>query len=256
MSLPALWQASSNYKITTDVYEGPLDLLLQLVEQAELDITKISLAKVTNHYLHHIRALSTKDPIEVSAFLVIAAKLVLLKSSILLPSGDKSDIEEEENPADQLVRQLILYKQFKEKSLWLKNRQEKGLRSYIRVSTPLRINEKLDLSGINIYDIVDILLNIYFQNENTTPMSDVVTITTLTIKNKINQIISLFQKQPQRSFSEFLDGENSRITLVITFLALLELIKNYSVHAQQEELFGDIIFVSGEVLESDFEPEF
>lgn len=255
MSLPALWQASSNYKITTDVYEGPLDLLLQLVEQADLDITTISLAKVTDQYLQHLRSLSNRDPIEVSAFLVIAAKLVLLKSYILLPSQNIWENEEEESPGDQLIRQLISYKQFKEKSLWLKNRQEKGLRSYLRVSTPLKITEKLDLSNSTVYDLVDILLSIYFQNENTTPLSDVVTITTFTIKNKIQEIVSLFQKQSRRNFSDLLKNQHSRINLVVTFLAMLELIKNYSIRAHQEESFGDIIFESGETIESDFEPE-
>ena len=82
MALPSLWQASFNYKITTDVYEGPLDLLLQLIETAELDITKLSLGKVTDQYLNYLQNLSDQDPVEVSAFLVIGAKLVLIKSSI------------------------------------------------------------------------------------------------------------------------------------------------------------------------------
>ena len=86
MTLPSLWQPSTNYKISTEVYEGPLDLLLQLIEQAELDITKLSLAKVTDEYLAHLNSITQRDPTEVSAFLVIAAKLVLIKSSILLPS--------------------------------------------------------------------------------------------------------------------------------------------------------------------------
>jgi segregation and condensation protein A len=254
MSLPALWQDSSNYRITTDVYEGPLDLLLQLVEQAELDITAISLAKVTNQYLFYLQDLTNINPIEVSAFLVIAAKLVLLKSIILLPAEAELG-KEEEGSADQLVRQLLLYKEFKDKAGWLQDRVSKGLRSYIRVSKPLRITEKLDLSDTNIYDLVDILLNIFFQHENATPMSDVVTISTLTIKNKIAQIVELFQVQSKRRFSDFVENGESRINFVITFLALLELIKNYSIQANQEYLFGEINFESMGTIESNFEPE-
>ncbi len=106
MALPSLWQSSFNYKISTDVYEGPLDLLLQLIESAELDITKLSLAKVTDQYLTYLRSLSDQDPIEVSAFLVIVAKLVFIKSSILLPSLMDIDDESEEDIVDQLARQL------------------------------------------------------------------------------------------------------------------------------------------------------
>jgi len=254
MSLPALWQASSNYKITTDVYEGPLDLLLQLVEQAEFDITAISLAKVTNQYLSHLQNLTNINPIEISSFLVIAAKLVLLKSIILLP-GEAELSEEEVGSADQLVRQLLLYKEYKDKAGWLAERYSKGLRSYIRVSKPLRITEVLDLSDTNIYDLVDILLNIFFQHENATPMSDVVSITTLTIKNKISQIVNLFQQQSNRKFSELVGAGESRLNLVVTFLALLELIKNYSIQASQEDLFSEIAFESIGPIESNFEPE-
>ena len=211
MTLPSLWQSSSNYKISTEVYEGPLDLLLQLIEQAELDITKLSLAKVTDQYLSHLNSLTDQDPTEVSAFLVIAAKLVLIKSSILLPSHVGVENESEEDLGDQLARQLIEYKKFKEKALWLKNRQDLGLRSYLRVAQPPLIKEKLDLSGVHIYDLVDILMEIYFENENITPLSDVVAITALTLKKRITEIVDLFKHQPKQQFSDLLTAETFQI---------------------------------------------
>lgn len=256
MSLPALWQASSNYKISTDVYEGPLDLLLQLIEQAELDITKISLAKVTDQYLHHIREFSHKDAVEVSAFLVVASKLVLIKSSILLPAPSNLEGEEEEEDiGEQLVRQLLLYKFFKDKSKWLKKRQENGLRSYYRVTKPPKIIEKLDLSDVEVMDLVDILLDIYFQEEHTTPLSEVVTITTLTIRNRIKEIVAVLNKKSQQTFSNLIVDDKSRLNLVVTFLALLELIKTYSVRVNQPGLFQDIELERTEQITSDIEPE-
>ncbi|HHF52150.1 MAG TPA: hypothetical protein ENL46_05660 [Candidatus Aminicenantes bacterium] len=256
MSLPALWQASSNYKISTDVYEGPLDLLLQLIEQAELDITKISLAKVTDQYLSHIRNISHRNAVEVSAFLVIASKLVLIKSSILLPTPDKiKGDEEEEDIGDQLVRQLLLYKFFKDQSKWLKERQEKGLRSYYRVTKPPKIIEKLDLSDVKVIDLVDILLDIYFQEEYITPLSEVVTITTLTIRNRIQEIVAVLNKKSRQTFSNLIEDNKSRLNLVVTFLALLELIKNYSVRVNQPGLFQDIELEKTEQITSEIEPE-
>lgn len=254
MVLPSIWQSSSNYKISTEVYEGPLDLLLNLIEKAELDITKVSLAKVTQQYLDHLQAIADRDPLEVSAFLVIATKLVYIKSSILLPS-QPDILSEEEDLGDQLARQLIEYKKFKERALWLKNRQDEGLRNYYRVTAPPRINEKLDISDVNIYDLVDILLGLYFQNENITPMSDVVAISAITIKNRILSLVSLFQQNRKYSLKDLLSNDFTRLDLVITFLALLELIKNHSLIASQVDLFSDISFESTENLGKEFEIE-
>lgn len=255
MTLPSLWQSSLNYKITTDIYEGPLDLLLQLIENAELDITKLSLAKVTNQFLNYLQNLTNQDPVEVSAFLVIGAKLVLIKSSILLPSPQKFDEEPQEDIGNQLARQLIEYKKFKNAAAWLNHRQENGLRAYYRVSTPRVINEKLDLSGLSIYDLIDILMDIYFTHDHETPMSDVVTITPLTIRNRIREIKNIMNNQKDVSFSKFIRKDSSRLDIVVTFLALLELIKNYALTASQEHPFCDIRFIKTQHLDHEFETE-
>jgi segregation and condensation protein A len=255
MSLPALWHSSLNYKISTEVYEGPLDLLLHLIEQAELDITKLALAKVTDQYLDHLHSISDRDPVEVSAFLVIAAKLVFIKSSILLPSIDNGDQDDEEDVGDQLARQLLEYKKFKDISIWLDERQRSGQRSYYRVGAPPKYREVLDISGLKTEDLVEILLEIFFENENFTPLSDVVTITTLTIKNKIKDIIEYFKENQRNNFSDILGENPTRLDLVVTFLALLELIKHHTVEASQETLFGNIALESVGDLDEEFETE-
>ncbi len=255
MSLPALWHSSLNYKISTEVYEGPLDLLLHLIEQAELDITKLSLAKVTDQYLVHLQTLSDRDPVEVSAFLVIAAKLVYIKSSILLPSNNTIESEEEEDLGEQLARQLVEYKKFKDIALWMKEREQAHLQSYYRVGAPPRYREILDISDITTDDLVEILMSIYFENENFTPLSDVVTITTLTIKNKIKEITALFQQSAHSDFTTILGDKPSRLDLIVTFLALLELIKHHSIEASQETLFGNISLDCVGSLDGDFETE-
>jgi len=255
MALPSLWQASFNYKITTDVYEGPLDLLLQLIETAELDITKLSLGKVTDQYLNYLQNLSDQDPVEVSAFLVIGAKLVLIKSSILLPSQHNLDEESQEDIGEQLAKQLLEYKIFKNAAAWLNSRQENGLRAYYRVSAPPVIIEHLDLSKLGVYDLIDILMDAYFSHEHETPMSDVVTITALTIRNRIHEIKQFMQIHQKVSFSKIIENDGSRLDIVITFLSLLELIKNYALIAAQESLFSDIAFETTHKLDLEFEPE-
>ncbi len=255
MSLPALWHSSLNYKITTEVYEGPLDLLLQLIEQAELDITKLSLARVTDQYLAHLQSLVDHDPVEVSAFLVIAAKLVYIKSSILLPSTPDAEQAEEEDLGDQLARQLIEYKKYKEIAFWMKDREQARLQSFYRVGAPPKFREVLDIAGLSADDLVEILMEIYFENENFTPLSDVVTITTLTIKNKINEIIRYFKESQYSDFETILGAHPSRLDLVVTFLALLELIKHHTIEATQENLFGNIKLDCVGSLDEEFETE-
>jgi segregation and condensation protein A len=134
-------------------------------------------------------------------------------------------------------------------------RQDQGLRSYYRVASPPRINEKLDMQDINLYDLVDILLEIYFQHEDTTPLSDVVTITTLTLKKRISEIIKIFRRYQKKSFSDLLPENFSRLDLVVTFLAILELVKNHSLSATQNSLFSDIEFEKTELIGEEFEPE-
>lgn len=255
MALPSLWQSSLNYKITTDVFEGPLDLLLQLIENAELDITKVSLARVTDQYLTYLRSLANRDPVEVSAFLVIAAKLVFIKSSILLPSENDEGEEQQGDIGEQLARQLVEYKQFKNIADWLGERQASGLRSYYRVAPPPMIVEHLDISDVSIYDLIDILIDTYFKSENETAMSEVVSISPLTIKNRIQSIKKHLRLKQQVNFSELIAADLSRLDVVVTFLALLELVKNHAITAIQESLFSDIAFERTADLDREFELE-
>jgi segregation and condensation protein A len=255
MALPSLWQSSLDYKITTDVFEGPLDLLLQLIESAELDITKVSLARVTDQYLTHLRDLVNRDPVEVSAFLVIAAKLVFIKSSILLPSDQDKGEEPQEDIGDQLARQLLEYKQYKNIAEWLGERQLSGLRSYYRVAPPPVIIEHLDISDVTLFDLIDILMDTYFKSEHETAMSEVVTISPLTIKNRIQNIKTHFRSMKQVNFSDLIAQDESRLDVVITFLALLELVKNHAITALQDSLFSDIAFERTEDLDREFELE-
>jgi segregation and condensation protein A len=111
-----------NYTVRTPVYEGPLDLLLDLIERAELDITSVSLATVTDQYLASIKALEQLNADEISAFLVIAAKLLQIKSEALLPRPP-SRAPGEEDIGRALVDQLKLYKRYKEIGVWMNERQ-------------------------------------------------------------------------------------------------------------------------------------
>lgn len=118
----------SPYTVQLPVYEGPLDLLLELIERAELDITKVSLAQVTDQYLEHIRGMQDAPIENLASFLVIAARLIQIKSEALLPRPVLRE-PGEEDPGDALTRQLVAYKKYKQVAIALAEREAAGLRS-------------------------------------------------------------------------------------------------------------------------------
>jgi segregation and condensation protein A len=152
------------YRVNTDFYEGPLDLLLQLIDRAELDITTLALAQVTDSYLAHMRQLQAQNAAEVSSFLVIASRLLQIKSAALLPRPSLDAIaEEEENPAEALAQQLLTYKRFKELAAVLTEREASGLHTYLRIAPPtVKVEARLDLSGVTLQDLVSAARDIFY----------------------------------------------------------------------------------------------
>lgn len=231
-------QSSSTYTVAIPVYEGPLDLLLQLIEHAELEITAISLALVTDQYLEHIHRMQVPAE-EISAFLVVAAKLLQIKSEALLPRPPVREAGEEDL-GEALARQLRIYKRFKEISIWLDDRQSQHLRTYLRVAPPPKIESRLDLSDITLADLKAAAESIFAGETEKLALGTVITAPRITIREKIALIAERLGKDRIANFAGLLGIKPSRLEVVITFLALLELIKRYRVSAQQDSLFSDI----------------
>jgi segregation and condensation protein A len=228
-----------NYTVRTSVYEGPLDLLLDLIERAELDITSVSLASVTDQYLASIKGLEQINADEISAFLVIAAKLLQIKSEALLPRPP-SRAASEEDVGRSLVDQLKLYKRFKEIGGWLNGRQQANLRTFLRVAPPPRVEPKLDLSNITLERLVTAATEAFAKEHNKQPLGVIIAPPRVTIREKIDLIAKLMKDVERASFRALLDPGASRLEIVVTFLAMLELVKRYRIHAHQEGLFSDI----------------
>ena len=228
-----------DYSVQTAVYEGPLDLLLELIEHAEMDITTVSLAAVTAQYLDYLHQLEETHPEEISAFLVIAAKLVQIKSEALLPRPPELEPGEEDIGA-VLVEQLKLYKRFKEIANLLQGREAQNLRTYLRLAPPPKIEGKLDLSDISIADLVEAAKEVYSKELEKQALGTVITAPKITIREKIEMISKRFGTAEHTRFTELLGENPTRVEVVVTFLALLELVKRYRVSAKQESLFMDI----------------
>ncbi len=231
------------YQIDTPVYQGPLDLLLHLIESAELDITTLALAQVTEQYLKHLEALQDLPPDEISAFLVIAAKLIQIKSEALLPQ-QSSRGEEEEDLGNELARQLIAYKRYKEIADLLAERKEFGYQTFIRLS-PAKVDVKnnLDLEGFGIAELFQLASSIFVKELVRQSISTVVERPKISIKDKINQISEKFKHAEQLSFEELLGENYSRLDVVISFLALLELVKGSYIKVIQDGIFNEIVMI-------------
>ena len=231
-----------NYNVHTPVYEGPLDLLLNLIERAELDITSVSLAMVTDQYLAYIRSLEQMNADEISAFLVIAAKLLQIKSEALLPRPPVREYGEEDL-GRSLVDQLKLYKRFKEIGVLLSGRQDANLRTFLRIAPPPKVEPKLDLSNLTLEKLVAVAEEAYAKERNKRPLGMIIAPPRITIREKIDLIAQMMKEVERATFSALLNQGASRLEVVVTFLAMLELVKRYRINAHQEGLFGEIEIV-------------
>jgi segregation and condensation protein A len=250
-------QQISNYSIVSPVYEGPLDLLLQLIEHAELDITKLSLALVTDQYLAYLHQLTYLEADEVSAFLVIATKLLQIKSEALLPRPPERE-PDEEDPGEALAKQLIAYKSYREIANILMQREEAGLRTYLRLAPPPKIEGNVDLTGLSIEDIASAAQDIFSDLYLADALKSVVPPSRISIREKIYLITESLRKNNSIAFRSLILKGNSRLEIVVTFLAMLELVKRHLVRASQDDLFSDISLEKSEAWDNldELETEF
>jgi segregation and condensation protein A len=248
---------SGSYRISTPVYEGPLDLLLQLIERAELDITKLALAQVTDQYLVHMREMQDKPAEEVSAFLVIAARLIQIKSEALLPRPPTRE-PGEEDPGEALARQLAAYKKYREIAVLLGQREADNMKTYLRLALPPKLDAQLDLEGIGLEDLVAAARQVLIRADLRPGLKTVVSQPQVTIRDKISQISSFLRKGGRATFKRLLGDKKTRLDVVVTFLALLELVKRHLIVARQEKNFGDIEILADQEWDwkSEFELEF
>lgn len=227
------------YKVSVSVYEGPLDLLLSLIEHAELDITKLALAQVTDQFLSYIHNLKYAHADEVSSFLVIASKLLQIKSEVLLP---RPPIREpnEEDLGEALAQQLITYKRFKEIAAFLSTRESLGIKTYLRLAKTPALDGTFNLDGLTFEDLVEAAGLVLGRLDVKTSLDSVVSPQIITIRQKIHHIAVILQQFRQTTFKQILESGSSRIEVVVTFLAILELIKQCAIQVTQDVLFGEI----------------
>lgn len=235
-------QDTEHYQVQLPMFEGPLDLLLHLIEREELDITKVALAQVTDQYLTYMAILKEINVEFLTDFLVVAAKLLLIKSQALLPKPPASLAdEEEEDLGDQLARQLLAYKQFKMVAELLRQRETDGLRNFIRLALPPKLEPKLSLGDVTLGDLLAAAHEALAVRPPDPDVGEIVSPMTVTIGQQMTLIRDELTRHRQISFRRLLRRAASRMEIIVTFLAILELVKQYEIEVRQETLFGDII---------------
>lgn len=230
------------FQLRLPVFEGPLDLLLFLIEREQLDITAVSLVQVTDQYLSFLRSGEQVDAAALAEFIAIAARLLLIKSRALLPRPLTPD-EEEEDLSEDLVRRLREYRRFKEAAAQLRELAEGGLHSYPRMTPPTGLPVPTGLDGVTVEKLAKIVQEVLARQPEEEP-AIVMPRLIVTVEEKVAELTSTIRRSGTLSFRAFISSCHSRLEVIVSFLAVLELIKSLKLRAEQDDLFGEISLVA------------
>lgn len=237
--------------IKINVFEGPLDLLLHLIEKNKVDIYDIPISEITSQYLDYIRSMEEEDLNVMSEFLVMAATLLKIKAKMLLPTKEEA-IEEEEDPREELVKRLIEYKIYKYASFKLKEREMHAEKSFFHSpDIPPQVmayKEEVDpeelLSDITLQRLSEVFSFVMRKRVEKvdTIRSDFGQIKQEEIKleDKVIEVSNYIKEHKQISFYDLLNDQETKEAIIVTFLAILELMKTGRILACQEEIGKDI----------------
>ena len=241
--------------VKLQVFEGPLDLLLHLIDKNKIDIYDIPIVEITNQYMEYIEAMEQSDLNVMSEFLLMAATLLDIKCRMLLPKEVNED-GEEEDPRQELVEQLLQYKMYKYMSYELKDRQVDGERvMYRKQDIPDEVAgyvEPVDLDMLLENITLGRLQNI-FQDVMKKQTDKIDQIRSrfgkfekeeITVSEKLTQVEAYAARHKKFSFRELLTKQSSRTQIVVTFLAILEMMKSGQIVIEQEQPFDDILITS------------
>ncbi|NOX61600.1 MAG: segregation/condensation protein A [Chloroflexi bacterium] len=237
---PLKLRPADDYIVQLDVFEGPMDLLLHLIEKEELPITSVSLAQITGQYLDYLARMEELKPDGIAEFLVMAARLLHIKSLALLPQPESESDEEEEDPGERLARQLREYKRFKEAAAFLRELEAEGKRGYVRLAPPPKLEKRLDLTGIDVNALLHAVREV-LQDLDAPPLPAAsIEPHRITVQEKMESLRATLARRGVVRFRQFLRRARSRVEVIVSFMAVLELIKQNEVRVRQPDLFGEI----------------
>jgi segregation and condensation protein A len=226
------------YQVRTEKFEGPLELLAELIEKQKLDITEFSLAAVADEYLDFIRQNDAIHLEHLAEFLSVASKLILIKSRALLPMLKFS--EEEEKEIKDLEQQLEEYKKYKEISIQLGKIANSGKICYSRGGY-IGINSVFyPPADINAYDLKKYYLAVLSEIPVIEELQQEIVSDVVTLEERINHLESMLRAKVQSSFHEIVANAEEKIDVIVSFLAVLEMVKQRVIEVEQDSIFHDI----------------
>src|SRR5262245_23160546 len=230
------------YQVRIENFEGPLDLLLHLIKKSEINIYDIPIHLIAQQYLTYIEAMEGLNSTVAGEFLVMAATLLQIKSKMLLPADESvADDEDGPDPREELVRRLLEYKQFKDAARQLDQHERVWREIYSREqgqAVELDSDETL-LDHVSLFELVDVLQGILDRNPGKRFME--ILPDNLTVRDRMNAILEMLEGQESVSFVSFFEPACHRVVIIVTFLALLELMRLRTVRVFQAEHFGPIL---------------
>jgi len=235
------------YEVQLELFEGPLDLLLYLVNKSEVSIVDISVSEIVTQYLRYLDMIRDLNIDVASEYLHMAATLIRLKARELLPQQEGEELLEEDGiyNREQLIQQLLEYKKFKEAAGTLKVFESEQFGSYVRGKAEAIENtgggDEVDLGNLSIFDILSAFKKILERAKDQVPeFKHVVNVDNVRIDDKIEHILSKLSDAEEVPFEDLFLGDYRKIVLVVTFMAILELVKMQQIRFRQEENFGPI----------------
>jgi segregation and condensation protein A len=247
----------ASYVVHLPIFEGPLDLLLHLIEKRQMEITTISLVAVTDQYMAYLRQWESEQlPLaNMAAFVSIAARLLFIKSQSLLPHSSKEEGREELESAammaEELQRHLLEYKIAREIANHLRLREEAGLQTHSRSGLLAGIEAQLTWTPPTLVGLETRTLAQAFQRildlraKDEANSADLLPLARVRVSERIAEIVHLLSARPSIFLAEVVENERSRFVIVVTFLAVLELWKHEKITVKQETLLGPILLVRG-----------
>lgn len=226
-------------QVQLEIFEGPLDLLLHLIKKNEVSIADIPIAAITEQYLAALELMQSLNLDIAGEFLVMAATLIHIKSRMLLPPEEDGEEEEEGDPREQLARQLLEYQRFKEAAGELERREILRRDVFVRPFEAPEEAEAVELEGVSLFDLISALQSVLER----LPREEAhqVTLERISLREKMNRLLYDLHKSGKLVFQSLFDGAVSRMEVVVTFLAMLELVKIRAIKIWQEERVGPIV---------------
>ncbi len=230
------------YKVKLEAFEGPLDLLLFLIKKSEVDIYDIPVAEITQQYLEYIEIIQLLDIEAASDFILMAATLMRIKAQMLLPKPEVEEIEEIDDPRQELVYRLLEYKRFKDVAFDLAEKEKSEKLTFPRGAYKFEhkvAEADLEISDVTLFDLVAAFRKVV----GTKPEIPVHRIQEINVslEEQIRLVLDRVRDKKKIEFSELFNKDDDKLVLIVTFIAILELVKQNHVQAIQSENFGTIM---------------